>query len=229
MAQRKTPAESSKPNPKRLGMPRNDSRAQNTDAQTSSQAKPLAQSADTEEAPTAKNKRLEVIRDERETRAVNTDVHKPFQHLEPLERLEVIKSYRNRRARKYWASFSESLTLPERLRYPFRLMDLPAEVRTNIFEYALQDCPQHLTHIQLPPLIQVSHQVRSETMPIFFSTTEFLVTLYCDYRPSDSPNHQDWYKMFKYDPGTMKLSPRVENLLHDAGDSVVMRHVKFYA
>lgn len=35
--------------------------------------------------------------------------------------------------------------------------------------------------------------------------------------------------MFKYDPGTMKLSPRVEKPLHDAGDSIVMRHVKFYA
>lgn len=56
-----------------------------------------------------------------------------------------------------------------------------------------------------------------------------MVTLYCDYRPLDNPTHDDWCNTHNYEPGTIKLSPKVEKLLHDAGNAVVLRHVSFYA
>lgn len=150
VAQRKTPAESIKPNPKRLNML--GFRAQFTDAQTPTQADTLAETTHPEEYSKARNKRLNMLRDDHKSRAETTDAGRPFQELEPLDRLEAIKSFKRAMPAKLLPGFVESLTLPERLRHPFRVMDLPAEVRTKIFEYALQDYPQHLTHVLLPPL-----------------------------------------------------------------------------
>jgi hypothetical protein len=66
----------------------------------------------------------------------------------------------------------------------FRIMDLPQEVRNIIFTFAFATKTVRVCHdedhesrqlscFKVPPLAQVSRQIRADSLPIFFSTSKF--------------------------------------------------------
>ena len=61
---------------------------------------------------------------------------------------------------------------------PFRLLELPAEMRNRIYSHALctNGEPLELAQLRSPALIAVNKQVRQESMPIFFAETTFIVS-----------------------------------------------------
>lgn len=113
----------------------------------------------------------------------------------------------------------------------FRFRDLPAEARNRVYELAFQDTSHFLAHVMLPPITRVCRQLRTESLPVFFSTATFKIVVSCNFR--------DWYNRIaphkrvhnglRTGSGTFKLTPRVEKLLARAGDAVVMRRVRFMA
>ena len=60
------------------------------------------------------------------------------------------------------------------------LLDLPAELRNTIFEYALvEERPINVEHLRATPqLFLVSHQVRRECVSLFYLSNSFTITLY---------------------------------------------------
>lgn len=113
----------------------------------------------------------------------------------------------------------------------FRFRDIPAEARNRVYELAFQDTSHFLAHIMLPPITRVCRQLRTETLPVFFSTGTFRLIVSCTF--------MDWYNRLvphervrngpRTGSGTFKLTPRVEKLLARAGGAVVMRHIRFMA
>lgn len=73
---------------------------------------------------------------------------------------------------------------------PFRLMDLPAELRVNTFEEVVQggeECVQNKNKTwtitparRIPALAQTTRQLREEVLPIYFSTTAFHIDIDID-------------------------------------------------
>lgn len=56
----------------------------------------------------------------------------------------------------------------------FRIMELPAQLRNNIYSYASHDPnPIQLTDVRLPPFAHVSKIIRSEVLPAFFKENVF--------------------------------------------------------
>lgn len=66
---------------------------------------------------------------------------------------------------------------------PFRLMDLPSEVRLRIYEYMLVDSskqdisPSRGIETRRPSLLRTSRQVRNEAMPVFYGANRFRFAL----------------------------------------------------
>ncbi|KAF2169248.1 hypothetical protein M409DRAFT_20472 [Zasmidium cellare ATCC 36951] len=57
---------------------------------------------------------------------------------------------------------------------PFRLLDLPPEVRNRVYSYALvTPLARDLSYFTLPPLSLTSRQIRHETLPILFVESPF--------------------------------------------------------
>lgn len=68
---------------------------------------------------------------------------------------------------------------------PFRFMDLPPELRIQIYSLVAVDPDgkqQNLTGLVLPPIARVSRLVRIESLPIFFSDNSFYVVVYSNFR-----------------------------------------------
>lgn len=75
---------------------------------------------------------------------------------------------------------------------PFRLMDLPSEIRLNILEEVLEGCkierdaaitkwtvrPSH----QIPAIMGTGHQLREEALPLYLARSNFLLRLDDDKR-----------------------------------------------
>ncbi|KAK5111966.1 hypothetical protein LTR85_011713 [Meristemomyces frigidus] len=68
-------------------------------------------------------------------------------------------------------------TAPEK---PFRLLDLPPELRSNIYELALLQTSKIQVNrkLRIPTLLQSSHQVREEASGIYYKQNEFVATVY---------------------------------------------------
>lgn len=71
---------------------------------------------------------------------------------------------------------------------PFKLMDLPAEVRLEVYSYLMQPRMQvvslgsfhHNRRVPEPPVTRISRQVRAEAMPIFHKGTHEFLLLNCN-------------------------------------------------
>lgn len=60
----------------------------------------------------------------------------------------------------------------------FRIRDLPAEIRNQIYTLATVDeQPLAFATFSLPPTLSVSRQLRDETLPIFFAANTFAATI----------------------------------------------------
>ncbi|KAK3722723.1 hypothetical protein LTR37_002294 [Vermiconidia calcicola] len=57
-----------------------------------------------------------------------------------------------------------------------RFMDLPAELRSRIYDYYTASFPQVLRMPTQPPLARVSRQMRQEVLPVFYSRQTFTIT-----------------------------------------------------
>ncbi|KAK3673726.1 hypothetical protein LTR78_006279 [Recurvomyces mirabilis] len=54
-----------------------------------------------------------------------------------------------------------------------RLLALPPELRIEIYEYSMADYPEDLDHPTMPPLARTCRQIRTEVLPVFYSTQCF--------------------------------------------------------
>lgn len=78
----------------------------------------------------------------------------------------------------------------KKLCLPFRLMDLPAELRVNIYDEVIkgeEECVQRKDRTwtitparRMPALAQTTRQLRQEVLPIYFSTTTFHIDIDMD-------------------------------------------------
>lgn len=64
---------------------------------------------------------------------------------------------------------------------PFHMfMDLPAELRANIYEYYICDFPEELHEPTQPPLARTNQQIRKEFLPVFYANHEILLKMTFD-------------------------------------------------
>lgn len=71
----------------------------------------------------------------------------------------------------------------ESLSSPFRLLDLPVELRNRIYHFVLSDHRnfvlllswQRQQHMGYPAITKVSHQIRDEVLPVFYSSSSFVL------------------------------------------------------
>ena len=67
----------------------------------------------------------------------------------------------------------------------FRFLDLPAELRNEIYKFVLGDCDRHKLRDQrtvpqpkvsfgYPPITKISRQIRAEALPIFYASSVFI-------------------------------------------------------
>ena len=82
---------------------------------------------------------------------------------------------RRSKARKAKANSTRATPQPTK---PFRLMDLPIELRLQIYGHALQrEGRMYLDSLKAPALSAVSKQVRDECLPVFLSSNSFTTFL----------------------------------------------------
>ncbi|KAG9852794.1 hypothetical protein KCU68_g3481, partial [Aureobasidium melanogenum] len=118
------------------------------------------------------------------------------------------------------------LALAKRLKqsdsqHPFRLMDLPVEIRLRIYSMAIGD-RQDLTisdyrNVAEPALLQTNRQIRSEATPVFYGSKSFRFELQM---PTDATYHTSLH-LFK--------APELAWLQLIGPDRIKdLRHVSFY-
>ncbi|PIA91566.1 hypothetical protein CB0940_09041 [Cercospora beticola] len=61
-----------------------------------------------------------------------------------------------------------------------RIMDLPAELRLNIYEFYICDFSEELHEPTQPPLARTNQQIRKEFLPVFYTNHEILLKMTFD-------------------------------------------------
>ena len=122
---------------------------------------------------------------------------------------------------------------------PFRLLDLPPELRSRIYAFAVRNefPPCFLSELLPPPLALVSVQVWREALPVFFAENTFAVSLrsnlmsYCDIQAStplrsastalakEALNERRLYEIGRA-CGIIGLSKQTEAWIKEAGPAV---------
>ena len=119
---------------------------------------------------------------------------------------------------------------------PFRLLDLPAEVRVCIYEYALQDpFVLRLRSFATPALSRTSRQLRQECLPVWFAINTFVAEVKSTFLgisvcASHGPKAEyitEKDKRFKR-LGSLDLDPIVNRLLATCPPSMVrLKNIDF--
>ena len=100
-------------------------------------------------------------------------------------------------------------------------MDLPAEIRNNIYRIAAKaDTPLRLRHMAPPAICCVSKQLRLESLPIFFDVNTFVVTVRAPYSRSMRGFIAPEDRRYKR-TGTLQLCRRDLKLIRACGKSTV--------
>lgn len=124
----------------------------------------------------------------------------------------------------------------------FRFMDLPPELRTQIYGLVAVDPEgeqQNLTRLVLPPITRVSRLVRMESLPIFFSDNSFYVVVYSNFRDrgiaremrekhgtnwkDQVPRQRSAFKKC----GVLGIKREVKSMIRAAGANALFRNLEF--
>ena len=111
----------------------------------------------------------------------------------------------------------------------FRLLDLPAELRANIYSLAFSypEQPPSLSNIQLPQLLSVSRVVRREALPIYFAANTFTAAVKSNWCVFNSHWHGPGFVRFK-GSGTVEMSPLlVSQEIGLPDEAVRLQHIDF--
>ena len=120
----------------------------------------------------------------------------------------------------------------------FRLLDLPAELRTLIYQHYLQECQSSITgytnFMILPALCSASRKVREEFRPLFFAETTFSICVGSNLEIFRDQRLNSWQKygtqfhrhLESRDSGLLCLSDRSQRIFDGAGKDALMRRVR---
>lgn len=116
----------------------------------------------------------------------------------------------------------------------FRLSDLPAEIRTRIYEYALSDdSPIDLATLKLPASLSISRQLRKEMLPIYFVTNTFTADVRSSWCVRRLHHHREGHR-FSDEAGILPCMPDLWSSLYGhlkhsllPERAVRFHHVKF--
>ena len=115
----------------------------------------------------------------------------------------------------------------------FRLLDLPPEIRNRIYSHTVAQDSMSLEKIKLPPVLSVCRQIRTEALPIFFSTNTFTCSVRSNWCVFARHFHSVIHKHFE-ESGQIDMSPLLLGLgelkmvvSHLSANAVRFRQVEY--
>ncbi|KXT03016.1 hypothetical protein AC578_683 [Pseudocercospora eumusae] len=114
----------------------------------------------------------------------------------------------------------------------FRLMGLPPELRNRIYAFAFQNEKKFgkrrsLALVATPNITRVSKKVREETLPLFFATTSFRLSLASDFYNRYRPDAEYKSKREIQRSGTLHIKQEVKKTLGFAGNKILIGNIDF--
>ncbi|KAK3717951.1 hypothetical protein LTR37_005377 [Vermiconidia calcicola] len=125
---------------------------------------------------------------------------------------------------------SHRMVTRSRAQQTFRFMELPPETRDSIYSMVFSTLAPHtltLGTLQLPPLLSVSREVRSEALATFFAAGTFSKTLRSNWCIRNKHFHEPGYYRHRA-AGVLNLSPLLRD--GDRGlpkEAIRFKHVQF--
>ncbi|KAK4503699.1 hypothetical protein PRZ48_004614 [Zasmidium cellare] len=107
---------------------------------------------------------------------------------------------------------------------PFRLLDLPPELRTRIYSYAFTTRKfRDFSVFYFPSLTLASRQLRQESLPVLFADTNFRFAVGSDFAKAFCRRYGTNIARSISWAGTLSWTSRVRDFIHSAGDAVRFR------
>lgn len=112
----------------------------------------------------------------------------------------------------------------------FRLMDLPPELRNRIYSFAFQNEKKFgkrrtLALVAIPNVTRICKQIRQETLPLYFATTSFRLSVASDFNNRYEPDAVYKSKAEIQNAGTLHIKKEVKQALRFAGKQALVRNI----
>ncbi|KAF2169249.1 hypothetical protein M409DRAFT_52515 [Zasmidium cellare ATCC 36951] len=120
-------------------------------------------------------------------------------------------------------------TAPSTTQAPFRLLNLPPELRERVYAYALDHPSQRAADIRYSALTRVSRQVRGEALPVFFAESNFIIDVGTNFSLLQSIfNLREFLHRWRELSGVPILKPAGKRLFKDQRNSAIFRDVSVH-
>ncbi|CAK3751635.1 Hypothetical predicted protein [Lecanosticta acicola] len=131
----------------------------------------------------------------------------------------------------------------EKKKLPFRFPDLPAELRNRVYAFALVDGKVNpsISKFVLPPVTRASKQLRTESLPLFFSENSFQITVFSNFvQRKETRDFFATQASGVHGPipsqakgpmgraGRLNIKAPVKKIISKAGNSALFREVTFH-